>query len=196
MRRLLSAWLASAALAAVVLPALLLAPTAARAGHSPGQGPPHDFAQGTGKFASGTLKAQFHVNAQSGPAGQNPRGHVFVRRASGGVVNLNFSGRVTCLTVTGNRAVVGAVVERTKTPLVAVGNGVLLEFVDNGKGANAPPDASDGFLIPAAPAACPAVLGIAAPFRQGNFVVHDAAVAPQRGAGRGGARAPTRGPRR
>lgn len=175
MRRLLSALLASAALA-VVLPALLLAPTTARAGHSPGKGPRHDFAQGTGKYAAGTVKVQFHVNAQSGPAGQNPRGHVFARRTLGTVASeFAFSGRVTCLTVTGNRAVVGAVVERTRTPLVAVGSGVLLEFVDNGHGANAPRDESNGVLTSAPPAACPAVLGISLPFRKGNFVVHDAA---------------------
>jgi hypothetical protein len=68
----------------------------------------------------------FAVRARSGPAGENPKGHLSVQE--GGVALHN--GKVTCLAVAGNRAVVGS----------DFNGGIYLLVVDNGDPADGIPD--------------------------------------------------------
>jgi hypothetical protein len=60
-------------------------------------------------------------------------------------------GTVLCFTVAGNRARVGGVIDQSSTPLASVGTHVLWTIVDNGEGANDPPDQTSDF-IPVSPA--------------------------------------------
>jgi hypothetical protein len=145
----------------------------ANATHTAGAGPNDDFATGTVQGgAPATVDFHIHVNANSGPAGENPKGQYFVRAdifVAGGV---DFSGRVTCLTVVGNAAMIGGAVERSEATVPAEGTGVFIVAEDNGE----PGDADRVNLIFTAtpPTVCPAPALFNSPILQGNFVVHDA----------------------
>jgi hypothetical protein len=173
MRRSLSV-LISAALASLALS------STASATHSAGQGPKHDFVVGSVKFEGlsptrAPVVSERHTNAKSGPSGEDPQGHFWIRQETPGPP-LDFRGRVTCLTVTGNRAVVGGEVDReqSKLPPPPGRNGVLIEYVDNGEG-NEPPDMSRPTSTASPPEVCPSALNIAQPITSGNVSVHDAA---------------------
>ena len=158
-------------------------PSAAGASHSNGQGPKQDLVQGTGNFVLEvgplTQTASFHVNANSGPAGEDPRGKLWLDIALNGERQTELRGRVTCVSADGNTATVGAEIERGEGPAGPLaGRGVVLFFEDNGSGSSAPPDQSNGLLLPTPPAVCPPASVAVLPFQQGNFVVHDAVSAP------------------
>src|SRR3954464_8486223 len=86
------------------------APTKTKAG---------DSVTGSGSLL-GIGDNSFAVRAQSGPAGEKPKGHLSVEE--GGLLLRN--GKVTCLAVDGNRAVVGAD--------AGDGTGIYLLVEDNG----------------------------------------------------------------
>jgi hypothetical protein len=160
----------------IALVVLGTVPGVAGATHSNGQGPGHDFVVGTVKFSGmspegNQVTAERHVNAKSGPSGQEAEGYFWIRQESPRG-NLDFSGRVTCLSINGNRAVVGGEVERGK--LLPPGRGVLIEYVDRGEGAGEGPDLSRPTGRPEPPTSCPAALDIAQPITSGNITVHDA----------------------
>lgn len=171
-------------LAALIL-ALILSVVAgsgaALATHSNGEGPNNDFARGTVKeFVSiGSVEVEQinEVNATSGAAGEDPRGHFFIKShasVSTSAFNFEASGRVTCLRVGGNRAMVGGVVERgtTVAGTSLEGRGYLVTIVDNGE-----PNAVDGFLgffTFTPPQTCPPPSLAAPPSNLGNYIVHDA----------------------
>jgi hypothetical protein len=54
--------------------------------------------------------------------------------------NTRLHGAVTCLTVIGNRAWIGGITEQSNNPGTVEGRGVFWRVVDNGEGANDPPD--------------------------------------------------------
>jgi hypothetical protein len=147
------------ALAAVIgsLLALLLAP-AAVASHDPSGAPfGEDFAGGDASFRGGI---QIDVDAHSGPSGENPTGNASIS------LRANFiGGPVTCLTVTGNRAVVGG---------EFAGFGYLFVLVDNA--ATGTPDRfGSGDPGQDSPTSCPANPAVALdPIESGDLVVHDA----------------------
>src|SRR5688572_666896 len=114
-----------AALFLALVASLALAVNAASATHSNGQGPKQDLAAGTGQTDSFGIEIKVHVNAQSGPSGEDPRGH-FSYQAVDPFSDFAISGRVTCLNVAGNLAAVGGVVERSNEPGFPAGEGVLL----------------------------------------------------------------------
>jgi hypothetical protein len=59
----------------------------------------------------------FSVDATSGPSGGNPQGSMHLRTGNSfDPVSTHFSGFVTCLSVDGTQAAVGAVGQRTQTP--------------------------------------------------------------------------------
>ena len=140
------------------------------------QGPRVDLVAGTAQFTDGLVAdTEWHVNAKSGPMGENPQGHFFVRLESAILLNLDFRGRVTCLNVTGNVAVIGGEITASRTPDAVVGQGILIEVTDNGEGNDDPPDTFNGAFTLIPPQICPpAPLFPGAPATQGNFVVHDA----------------------
>jgi hypothetical protein len=160
-----------AALFLALVASLALAVNLASATPGNAQGPKTDLAAGTGQTDFFGSEIKVHVNAQSGPSGEDPRGH-FSYQAVDPSLDFEISGRVTCLNVVGNRAVVGGVVERSNDPSFPAGEGVLIFIVDDDKGAG------DGFFAVATdtPETCPPPPPFEPPFptNQGNWVVHDA----------------------
>ena len=178
---------------ALGLLALAASPVVAGASHSDGKGPKGNFATGTATRTAvlpngSDPRVKMGVSARSGPSGQNARGRFFVKRTTdppvAGRPDLDFSGRVTCLRVIGNRAIVGGVVTRDKLDLSSnqiEGTGFLAIYVDNdqvGGGADDESNSTPG--LPAPGNTCPTSVILpngsalpTAPFQQGNYVVHD-----------------------
>ena len=156
-------------LAAAACAALLAVPTTAGASHDPSGAPSNeDFVVGTAGFAPPTSGLTASIDAHSGPAGQNATG-----TATFGARQTFFGGPVTCLNVTGNRAVIGG-------DSAFVGpEGYLFLVIDNA--ATGAPD-QFGVLFPppaTAPSTCPANLDV--PLQDaisGDLVVHDARAVP------------------
>jgi hypothetical protein len=151
------------AFAVLVLAAI---PTFATAKHSPGKGPKHDLVVGSARFT--VPLASVRINAKSGPNGQNPRGHFFLRQAG-----YQFRGSVTCVLVVGNRASVGGrVTSSSGVGGPAVGSGFIQLTEDNGSpGRN---DRSQTFFVASPPVACPVPTTPAVGVAKGNYVVKDA----------------------
>ena len=178
---------------ALGLVTLAASPVMAGANHSNGNGPKNDFATGTAirtaVLPNGSdTRVMMGVSARSGPSGENARGRFFVKRttdpAVAGRPDLDFSGEVTCLRVTGNRAIVGGVVTRDKLDLPSnqiEGTGFLGIYVDNDQlsgGADDQSNSTPGLATPGD--VCPTSVILptgplpTAPFQQGNYNVHDA----------------------
>ena len=123
-----------------------------------GKGPKQDLVAGTGQ--TGSFKV--HVNAQSGPSGESPRGKVRFEVADDPTSFLNFNADVTCMAVDGRDSVVAGVTD--------IGL-VFFVFASD----NAGPDtfyAAFSFGSAPPPGACSPAPG-AFPLEQGNFTVHD-----------------------
>jgi hypothetical protein len=154
--------LAAATLAVAATPGIAVAT------HSSGDDPNHDQVDGTGRLGA-PFFTQVHVNATSGPSGEDAQGQYYIDKD---VFGRDFRGRVTCLTVIGNLAVVGAVIERSDfSTLFPVGYFVRIVVHDLGE-----PGDVDGINFSEAnplPVSC--VFPFATlPMQQGNFIVHDA----------------------
>jgi hypothetical protein len=155
--------------------AVVAVPSGAGANHSEGQGPKHDSVAGSGKIEQfGTF---VHVNAQGEPDG-SANGSFFVRQTFFRLP-LDFSGKVTCLFVSGNKAIVGGEVTKNRPvepggvlPNPAPGTGVLSDVRDNDD--NGTPDTYNFTFRPAPPQVCPNLNSHQFPIDQGNFHVHDA----------------------
>jgi hypothetical protein len=156
----------------LMLGLLLVTPGVAGATHSNGEGPNHDSITGTGRIVAGPIDVFLHVNAKSGPSGVDPRGHVAFHAAPPAVpFPIDIQGRVTCLTIVGNQAIVGLVVTQSKEPGIPEGAGGIFTIVDMGEPGTL--DRFEGSPLPAPPAVCaPPFPG--RPITHGNFVVHDA----------------------
>ena len=150
--------------AGVVVSAILLAsPTVSSA-----QAPTRDSVVGTAGFGDPAAGVTASIDAHSGPSGENASG-----TATFGARQTFFGGPVTCLNVTGNRAVIGG-------DSAFIGpEGYLFVVVDNS--ATGTPDLF-GLLFPApaaAPTTCPFNLDV---FLQsalsGDLVVHEARPSP------------------
>ncbi len=181
------------AVSVLTLSALAATAAVAVASHSDGNGPKQDFATGTGhRYVFGApflpegveSRTIMHVNAHSGPGGEDARGRFFVKREASALVpnrpDLDFSGRVTCMTVVGNRAVVGGVITQDKLgpvhPLSPLeGRGYLGVYIDNDQVDGDLFDRSNSFPLPAPPGpVCPPFTDPTGEFQTGNFIVHDA----------------------
>jgi hypothetical protein len=165
-----------AALTLALLVSLALAVSAANATHSEGEGPNHDFVSGTGQFQGLlAIDLEIHVNAKSGPSGEDAQGHFFIRQQPGFVfTELDIRGEVTCLNVQGNRATVGGEITESKVDPTFEGLGVLVYVEDRGEG-NEPNDGSlIAFFTATPPEECHAPIPIPLLFEQGNYIVHDA----------------------
>ena len=134
--------------------------------------PKQDLVSGTGHFIVETIDfdGQLHVNAQSGPSGEAPRGHFFLTVSSGTTETFDIKGRVTCVNVNGNLAAVAGVVTKSRNPSVPEGTGILINILDGGPGEQ---DVAQVDSAERPPTTCPFV-GVISPTTNGNFVVHDA----------------------
>jgi hypothetical protein len=169
MKRILLSTLLSVVVVAV-------APSGAGANHSQGQGSPkQDSVAGSGKIEQfGTF---VHVNAHGAPDGSDAKGSFFVRQTFFRLP-LDFSGKVTCLLVTGNKAIVGGEVTKNQPvepggvlPNPAPGTGVLIDVRDND--GNGTPDTYNFTFRPTPPETCPNLNSHQFAVDQGNFHVHD-----------------------
>jgi hypothetical protein len=82
------------------------------------------------KRADGTVTGRYHVDFK--------------------VLSARFDVVVTCLSVVGNRAWVGGIIEKTDSPLVQVGTSSYFWVIDRGEGANggiAPPDIISALIL-------------------------------------------------
>jgi hypothetical protein len=128
------------------------------------QTPSQDFVIGTARFGDPQFGVTGSIEAHSGPNGENATG-----TATFGARQTFFGGPVTCLTVTGNRAVIGG-----DSAFVAPA-GYFFVVVDNS--ATGEPDLF-GMLFPPpaeAPTTCPSDLDV--PLQataSGDLIVHDA----------------------
>ena len=159
-----------ATLTLALLAALALAVSPAKATHSNGQGPQMDLAAGTGQLDAAGLALKAHVNAMSGPSGENPQGNFYLEAATSSTA-FDVRGGVTCLNVVGNRATVGGVIERSDNPQFPEGSGIFLFIRDDDEGVG------DGIAAgqnAAPPQTCQEFLEPGLPNTQGNFIVHDA----------------------
>ncbi len=150
--------------------------TGAGANHSQGNGSPkQDSVAGSGKIERfGTF---VHVNAQGDPDGTDANGSFFVRQTFFRLP-LDFWGKVTCLLVTGNKAIVGGEVTHSRPvepggvlPNPAPGTGVLIDVRDNDD--TGTPDTYNFTFRPVPPETCPNLNSHQFPVDQGNFHVHD-----------------------
>jgi hypothetical protein len=133
-------------------------------GVSGAQVPTQDSVMGAGFIFVPPL-TNFNLDARSGPSGENPAGTVRIGSARPA---FRTEGPVTCLTVTGNRAVIGVVDTLGSFP----GTGWFVEVTD---------DAPDTFIFTFAgpgqvPTVCPPTLGFGGEplFGAGDIVVVDA----------------------
>jgi hypothetical protein len=114
-----------------------------------------------GPLVSGVGIYGFLFDASSGPSGESPAG-----TATAVLVpfpDINTGGRVTCLAVEGNRAVIGT---ENGPDTVAPNQGTLFEVVDDS------PDSVAFGTVPEPPTVCPAETG----FEQFELVTGDIAV--------------------
>ncbi len=155
--------------------AALLVPAAAT-GHGDGV----SLVAGTGERLrfGGPGSLTVHINAQRDSSG-DARGHFWTELV---LANSTFElrGRVTCLTIAGNRAMARGTVERSNQPERPVGSEMLLQFADNGE----PGQGRDGQINFIAgpgeelPAGCPIIPFAEPVIVSGNYTVHDAAADP------------------
>jgi hypothetical protein len=150
----------------------MLAPAVPALGSHDSSGAPfdEDFAVGAGDTKVDVLDCcVVALDAHSGPAGENPTGEASVSERA-----FFLGGPITCLAVTGNRAVIGGV--------FALDAGYLFEVEDNA--ATGAPDIFSRVLGPVAvPAICPTELPgsvevFSQPITHGDLVVHDALGTP------------------
>ena len=149
-------------LSAVVFVAM---PASAIGSHSPGKGPKRDLVVGSARFP--VVAAHARINAKSGPNGENPRGHFFLRQGS-----LQFRGSVTCMRVVGNLASVGGRVNKSNPSGPPVGSGFVQLIQDNGEPGRS--DRSQTVYLPSPPMTCPVPTTPFFVVARGNYVVHDA----------------------
>jgi hypothetical protein len=147
--------------------AALFAPSGAAAANP-------NLVAGTGMFSGqppgSTNPATLEMNATSDPSGANARGNWLL--VQGGALPEDISGGVTCLTVTGNQAMVGGVVTHSGPgSLLPPGSGLLFQIADNGS-PGALNDRMIAISVGAPPTVCPAPpLFPDLPITGGNWVV-------------------------
>ena len=151
-----------------LLPVLVAALVCCSPASAAPQTPNQDFVIGTAGFGDPQFGVTASVDAHSGPSGENATG-----TATFGARQTFFGGPVTCLNVTGNRAVIGG-----DSGFVGP-EGYFFVVVDNS--ATGAPDLF-GILFPPpadAPTTCPANLDVPLqPAASGDLIVHDAQPLP------------------
>lgn len=144
---------------------------------------PFDYAVGSGEKPAIGIFPERHIAFSAHETTQGIQGHYNSKSSDAPLVN--FSGRVTCLFVVGNRAIVGGVVTHAEDP-TQEGTGFATAFEDNGEPTGGTPTdrasltdvfIEPGRLPPVTEADCAAEAGLFAflePISSGNFVIRDA----------------------
>src|SRR5688572_9680691 len=152
----------------------------AGATHSPGKGPKQDLAAGTLHAtvvdAAGvqTADIQLHINAKSGPLGEDAQGQMWIRVVTA-TQDIELRARVTCLNVVGNLATAAGLIERGGEAFPGMQT-LVISVQDFGEpgGSGATPDTFNAqTLMGPPPATCP-VQPTLLPATGGNVIVHDA----------------------
>jgi hypothetical protein len=163
---------------ASTLVVLLVAAGGASASHSEGAGPNMDLVVGTGQIDAvlpdgSVIDVFIHVDAMSGPSGEDPQGHVVFHAFPPAVpFPIDIQGSVICVRASGNRATVGFVITKVKEGPLPVGFGGIFSFTDNGEPGDM--DMFEGSPAPAQVAAQCLFPPATRTATSGNFVVHDA----------------------
>ena len=166
-----------------LLVSMSLSVGAANASHSRGAGPNKDLLIGTGKNFFDSGYDHVHINAQSGPEGENPGGHFTYRVVSPSPHHIK--GEVACLAVRDNRSVVVGVGEDKMIDDLGPFWLFVLFIDDNGEGQEQNDTFTSVLVGQPNPIPVPAcnrndlldLLDEVHPFNvieQGNFIVHDA----------------------
>jgi hypothetical protein len=150
------------------LPWIAMGVVLALAPHASAQVPTQDSVSGAGSIFGPPLIG-FNLDARSGPSGENPTGTASFRQA---FPDFRIEGPVTCLTVSGNHAVIGLANTLGSFDL---GGGWFVEVTD---------DTADTFSFTRTasgevPAVCPPTLGLAGrALFAGDITVIDAPALP------------------
>jgi hypothetical protein len=168
-------------LTVVITGTIMLAMLAGVAGatHSPGKGPKQDMANGTlhatiDDGTGQTADVQLHINAKSGPLGEDAQGQMWIRVATP-TQDIELRARVSCLNVVGNLATAAGLIERGGEAFPGMQT-LVISVQDFGEpgGSGATPDTFNAqTLMGPPPATCP-VLPTILPATGGNVIVHDA----------------------
>jgi hypothetical protein len=162
----------SIALAATLLGGALLGPVPEAGAQAPAA---QDSVIGSGVFVEDPCSSKFScgwgigIDARSGPSGENPTGSFGLVVITSEGPGPSFTGRVTCLSVEGNRATVGV-------EIFGGSPGPYLIHVEDNGGAGE--DRYRPELVPTVPAQCPPPLPAGSAIYPGDFVVHDALAVP------------------
>jgi hypothetical protein len=141
-------------------------------------GGPYDSVYGSGWRGNiifpNTRLTHFSVSAANGPQGVS--GSYISDSGANGNPQLTFKGKVTCLSVVGDQAVIGGVITEAAVPS-EVGNGFGVGFIDSPSPTSDTVTLSDVFAP--TPVDCTAETEFllffpTLPFIQGNVVVNDA----------------------
>lgn len=150
---------------------LLLVVGPAGATHNPGQGSARDFVRGHGAIETGPIIVELHVKANSHALGEGPRGHLVFRGNPPPFGAVDIDGRVTCLNVFGNQAIVGFVVTESRAGFPVGTNGEFSIFDGGRPGTLDRFEGRPTFLnLPSLCLPFPATRNVT----EGNFIVHDA----------------------
>jgi hypothetical protein len=130
---------------------------------------------GTGQRLSlAGVPLTIHVNAQSGPAGEDARGTFWTTADTADLGTVVLRGRITCLTVEGNRAAARGIVEESTAPLNPVGSAFQIQVTDNGSPGMFNDTNINFFGFEPGETGCPIIPFAEPPIEDGNFVVKDA----------------------
>jgi hypothetical protein len=158
---------------------LVLSPGTAGAvpgnGSGEGNGPPFDIVRGSGALPFvtpfGTLDVSISVDGMTKKGVASGTFAASIR----GIVSIDVSGHLTCLTVDDQTVVLSGIVEQSNSGLAPLGSGVIAMGIDNGRPG---PDGSPVDTVLALPQGrpfyqCPEAISAGAPLTSGDFVTHD-----------------------
>ena len=160
---------------ALTLLAFAFLTSPAGATHKPGLGPHKDLLVGSGSVVLptpfGNFNVRIDVDAESKPNGK--AGGTFAAHISG-IINVNVSGHVTCLRVSGPEVVLGGEIEQSDFPQLAPpGSGVIAMGLDNGVPNGSPVDSALALPVAQVYTTCPAAVFAGSPLVEGDFSSHD-----------------------
>jgi hypothetical protein len=144
-------------------------------GNGNGNGPPFDIVRGSGALPFvtpfGTLNVAISVDGMTKKGVTSGTFSATIR----GIIDVDITGSLTCLTVEDQTVVLSGVVEQTNSRFAPLGSGIIAEGIDNGPPG---PDGAPVDTVLALPQGrpyyqCPEAISAGAPLETGDFVTHD-----------------------